>query len=79
MSQMGWVKTAEGDFTATYRGEGYQGKLQTYSLTRAGEKVLQRARGNSSRPRLPRLVMYEMLASNKAHGADCLRYQRACL
>lgn len=77
--QMGWVETSEKSVTDSYRGRTYTASLQTYSITRAGEKALTRAKGNSSNPRLPRIVMFEMLASNKAPGSDYLRYQRACI
>lgn len=79
LMQMNWVTSSNAEFSSVYRGKTYSGILQTYSITRAGEKALVRAKGNSSRPRLPRIVMFEMLASNKAHGANFLRYQRACL
>ncbi len=77
--QMDWVSSSNSEFTATYRGKEYSGNLQTYSITRAGEKALVKAKGNSSRAGIPKIVMFEMLASNKAHGADYLRFQRACL
>ena len=78
-TQMGWVTSSNEDKTGVYRGKTYKASLQTYSITRAGEKAIVRANGNSSNPRLPRVVMFEMLASNKAHGADYLRYQRATI
>ncbi|MDE5680013.1 MAG: hypothetical protein K2I01_06230, partial [Lachnospiraceae bacterium] len=74
-----WIVSSNEDVTGTYRGNTYTAALQKYSITRAGEKAIEKARGNSSKPRLPRIVMFEMLASNKAHGADYLRYQRACI
>lgn len=77
--QMGWVTSDTKDITETYRHNTYTAKLQTYSITRKGEKALIKARGNSSNPRLPRVLMFEMLASNKAPGADYLRYLRACI
>ena len=77
--QMDWVTSSNAEFSSVYRGKNYSGTLQTYSITRAGEKALVKAKGNSSRPRLPKIVMFEMLASNKAHGANFLRYQRACI
>lgn len=77
--QMGWIEAASQNVTDTYRGRTYTAPLQTYSITRAGEKALVKAKGNSSNPRLPRIVMFEMLASNKAPGSNYLRYQRACL
>ena len=79
LMQMDWASTSTAEFSSVYRGKNYSGSLQTYSITRAGEKALLKAKGNSSRPRLPKIVMFEMLASNKAHGANFLRYQRACI
>lgn len=77
--QMGWIKTSNKEVTEIYRGHSYTASLQTYSITRAGEKALIKAKGNSSNPRLPRVVLFEMLASNKAPGSDYMRYQRACI
>ncbi len=77
--QMGWVTTSTETKSGVYRGKTYSADLQVYTLTRDGEKALKRAKGNSRNPRLPRTVLFEMLASNKAPGADSLRYQRACL
>ena len=77
--QMGGVESSNNDITGTYRGHTYTASLQTYSITRAGERALIKVKGNSSNPRLPRILMFEMLASNKAHGSNYLRYQRAAL
>lgn len=79
LSQMGWVESSNIRVTDSYRGKTYSAIVQAFSITRAGEKALIRANGNSSNPRIPRIVMYEMLASNKAAGSDCLRYERACI
>lgn len=78
-AKMGWVESENGEVTGTYRGKNYSASLQQYTITRAGERALKKARGNSSNPRLPRTLMFEMLASNKAPGADYLRYQRAAI
>ena len=78
-SQMGWVSSSDEEKKGTYRGREYSAILQTFSITRAGEKALARANGYSSNPRIKRVVMFEMLASNKAAGADYLRYERACI
>lgn len=78
-TKMGWVESNRGNVTATYRGKTYTAPLSQYTITRAGERALLKARGNSSNPRLPRTVLFEMLASNKAPGADVLRYQRAAI
>lgn len=77
--QMGWVKSNQKDVTETYRRKSYTAKLQTYSITRKGEKALIKARGNSSNPRLARVLMFEMLASNKVSSANYLRFVRACI
>ena len=76
---MNWVTTHRKNISVTYEGKILSADLQVYSLTRAGEKALLRAHGNSSNPRLPRIVMFEMLASNKTPNADFLRLQRAIL
>lgn len=77
--QMGWITSESKNVSETYRNKPYTAKLQTYCLTRKGEKALIKAKGNSSNPRLPRVLLFEMLASNKAPGADYLRYLRACI
>lgn len=77
--QMGWVESDTKNITETYRKKKYTARLQTYSLTRKGEKALVKARGNSSNPRIPRVLMFEMLASNKVSGSNYLRFVRACI
>ena len=77
--QMNWVTSHRKNISATYEGNILSANLQVYSLTRAGEKALLKAHGNSSNPRLPRIVMFEMLASNKTPNAEFLRLQRAIL
>lgn len=77
--QMGWVESNQKNVTETYRRKSYTAKLQTYSITRKGEKALIKARGNSSNPRLARVLMFEMLASNKVSSANYLRFVRACI
>lgn len=78
-AQMGWVTTDNEEKRGIYRGNEYSATLQVFSITRAGEKALAKANGYSSNPRIKRVVMFEMLASNKAPGADFLRYERACI
>ncbi len=77
--QMGWVTSSRKTISKTLKGKRYSAELQVYSITRAGERALIKAHGNSSNPRLPRVVMFEMLASNKAPNAEYFRFQRACL
>ena len=78
-AQMGWVTTDNEEKSGMYRGKQYTATLQVFSITRAGEKALTKANGYSSNPRIKRVVMFEMLASNRAPGADYLRYERACI
>ncbi len=78
-AQMGWVTTDNKEKSGMYRGKQYTATLQVFSITRAGEKALTKANGYSSNPRIKRVVMFEMLASNRAPGADYLRYERACI
>ena len=75
-SQLGFI--GELGFTSIPQ-KIFSADLQVYSLTRAGEKALLKAHGNSSNPRLPRIVFFEMLASNKTPNAEFLRLQRAFL
>lgn len=79
LTQMGWVASSRKEISGTLKGKSYSTELQVYSITRAGERALIKAHGNSSNPRLPRVVMFEMLASNKAPNAEYLRFQRARL
>ena len=77
--QMNWVVSARKNISADYNKTQYSADLQVYSITRNGEKALIKANGNSSNPRIPRVVMFEMLASNKTPDAEYLRFQRACI
>lgn len=76
-TQMGWVESKNEKVTATYRGIDYTVRLQKYYITRSGEKALKRSAGNSSNAKIPKIVLFEMLASNKAVDADYLRIERA--
>ncbi|MBR1455341.1 MAG: restriction endonuclease [Lachnospiraceae bacterium] len=77
--QMGWITAMPKTIEGTYRGKKFVGTIQAYSITRLGEKALIVAKGNSSNKRLDKIVHFEMLASNKAYGADYLRYERATI
>lgn len=79
LTQMGWVASSRKEVSGTLKGKSYFAELRVYSITRAGERALIKAHGNSSNPRLSRVVMFEMLASNKAPNAEYLRFQRAHL
>lgn len=76
-TQMGWVESKNEKVTETYRGIDYTVRLQKYYITRSGEKALKRSVGNSSNAKIPKIVLFEMLASNKAVDAEYLRIERA--
>ena len=76
-TQMGWIESVNEDVTETYRGIDYTVKLQKYYITREGEKALKKSNGNSSNAKIPKIVLYEMLASNKAPDSNYLRIERA--
>lgn len=78
-SQMKWVESSRKKVTGSYRKKQYSANLQTFSITRLGEKALIKAKGNSSNPKVPKNVLFQMLASNKTSGADYLRYLRASI
>ena len=75
--QMGWIISMTKSVEGVYRGRTYKGNLQSFALTRLGEKALILAKGNSSKKRIDKIVHFEMLASNKAYGANYLRLERA--
>ena len=77
--QMGWIISMPKEVESVYRGKTYKDSLQSYSLTRLGEKALTLSKGNSSNKKIDKIVYFEMLASNKAYGADYLRFERACV
>lgn len=76
-TQMGWVESKNEKVTESYRGIDYAVRLQKYYITRNGEKALKRSVGNSSNAKIPKIVLFEMLASNKAVDAEYLRIERA--
>ena len=63
-TQMGWVESKNEKVTESYRGIDYAVRLQKYYITRSGEKALKRSVGNSSNAKIPKIVLFEMLASN---------------
>lgn len=78
-SQMNWVESSRKQVTGSYRRKQYSADLQAFSITRLGEKALIKAKGNSSNPKIPKNVLFQMLASNKTSGADYLRYLRSSI
>ena len=79
LSQVGWVKVAKKSVTEVFLGNTYTMDIgQAYMITVSGLQAIKKADGYSSHPRMPRRVLFQMLAS-KAPGVDFLRKRRALI
>lgn len=78
LSQLGWVTKNSKTVSETFLGITYSGvKIgDAYQISMAGITALKKANGYSRYPRMPRRVMFQMLAS-KAPGVEFLRKRRA--
>lgn len=74
--QMGWVEKVNKRIIETYYGLTNSTEVNAWKITRAGEKAIIRSKGNSSNPKIPKIVRYEMLAT-KVPNADYIRLRRA--
>lgn len=74
--QMGWVCTCNKQVTSQYLHRTYTMELQAFSITVSGRQALKRAQGGSSRRRIPKIVLYEMLGT-KTENVKYVRYRRA--
>lgn len=78
MAKMGWVKSARENREGVFNGAKYTMELQAHFITPKGLREYRKACGSSSNPRVPKIVMFEMLAT-KAPNAGYLRFRRAKL
>lgn len=78
LSQLGWVAKSTKKVTETFLGKTYKDIeiAPAFMITVAGLNALKKANGYSKYPRMPRRVLFQMLAS-KADGVDFLRKRRA--
>lgn len=77
--QLGWVQQVEKEVTEYVGKKGYTAKIpQSYMLTLSGKKVVKRAYGTSSVGRVPKRVLWEMLAT-KPSDKRYLRNRRATI
>lgn len=76
LNQMGWVESVKKEVTETYFGITNTMILAAWKITRAGELAIKKADGNSSNPRIPKIVKYEMLAT-KVPNAEYISLRRA--
>lgn len=74
--QMGWLEKTTKEVTETYFGITNTTTLQAWKITRNGEKAIIKSKGNSSNPQIPKIVLFEMLAT-KVPSADYIRLRRA--
>ncbi len=76
LKQMRWVEQASKEVAVRSGGREYKEVLgQAYQLTLRGRNVLKYASGTSKFPRVPKRVMWDMLAT-KAPDKDYLRNRR---
>ena len=78
LAKMKWVDSVSEKREGNFYGNKGEMELRTFFITAKGLKELNASRGNSSNSRIPKVVMYEMLAT-KAPNSGYLRYRRASL
>lgn len=76
--KLGYVKKGKRNVTEVYCGKEYMASLQTYEITFIGRDYYKKALGYSKNPRIPRIVMYGMLAT-KTPNTDSVRFRRALI
>ncbi|MEY8353649.1 restriction endonuclease FokI C-terminal domain-containing protein [Lachnospiraceae bacterium 54-53] len=76
LMQMGWVNKVPKEVTVAQGNRIYSGTIpQSYQLTLKGRTVLKHTRGVSKFPRIPKRVMWDMLAT-KVPDREYLRSRR---
>ncbi len=78
LAKMGWIESHSNERVGSFNRHNYKMTLLNYSITPKGLMEYKKACGGSSNPRIPKTVMFEMLAT-KAPNAGYLRYRRAIL
>lgn len=77
LCQLNWVEKTEKEIEVDFLGKRYKEIISpSYRITLSGLNALKKANGYSKFPRLPRIVLFQMLAS-KAASSDFLRKRRA--
>lgn len=74
--QMGWVEKTTKKVTETYFGITNTTTIQAWRITRDGEKAKNKSKGYSSNPQIPKIVLFEMLAT-KVPSTNYIRLRRA--
>lgn len=79
LKQMGWVAQVDKTVSAVINGKEYSDTIaQAYQITLKGLKVIKHIKGTSKFAKIPKLVMWDMLAT-KAVDRDYLRNRRTHL
>lgn len=79
LKQLGWVTQVNKTVTTVIRGEEYSDTIaQAYQITLKGLKVIKHIKGTSKFAKIPKRVMWDMLAT-KAVDRDYLRNRRTHL
>lgn len=79
LKQLGWVLQVNKTITTVIAGEKYTDTIaQAYQITLKGQKILKHIKGTSKFAKIPKRVMWDMLAT-KAVDRDYLRNRRTHL
>lgn len=79
LKQLGWVMQVDKIVTTILSGEVYSDMIaQSYQITLKGLRVIKHIKGTSKFPKIPKRVMWDMLAT-KAIDRDYLRNRRTHL
>lgn len=73
--QMGWVVSQKKNVSEVCYGTKYSMQMQGYRITTAGKWALKTSNGYSSNPKVPKIVLFEMLAT-KVPDAEYIRLRR---
>ncbi|MBQ0069079.1 MAG: hypothetical protein KBT09_04920 [Bacteroidales bacterium] len=76
LSQIGWISQSNQTVSGTFCGITYSAELQCYYITLSGHNAFVKSRGNSSNPRIPKIVYLGSLAT-RSSDADYLSSKRA--
>ena len=79
LKQMGWVEQVKKNVTTNVGNKNYSTDIaQSYQITLKGRKIIKRIKGTSKFAKIPKLVMWDMLAT-KALDRNYLRNRRTYL
>lgn len=78
LCQLGWIENTKKVVGENFYEESYSMELPAYRITIQGIRALKKSKGNSKYSGIPKIVMYEMLAT-KTPNANYIRKRRALI